>query len=103
MFSKSDFYCIDGFPTEGMPAVVVLPTPLRDGYIYQGLRPAVIVFNACCIAALIVLFPLDVLIELVAFIMTINMSLFLLAFLQLRRPSQPPARRDPSVEKYETS
>ena len=51
-----------------------------------------IVFNACCIAALIVLFPLDVLIELVAFIMTINMSLFLLAFLQLRR-AEPDAPR----------
>ena len=34
MFTKSDFYCIDGFPTEGMPGVVVLPTPLRDGYVY---------------------------------------------------------------------
>ena len=45
MFFKQDYYCIDGFPTEGMPAVVVLPTPLRDGYVYQGLKPAVIVFN----------------------------------------------------------
>ena len=45
MFAKSDFYCIDGFPTEGMPGVVVLPTPLRSGYVYQGLKPAVIVFN----------------------------------------------------------
>ena len=44
-FAKSDFYCIDGFPTEGMPGVVVLPAPLRSGYIYQGLKPAVIVFN----------------------------------------------------------
>lgn len=34
MFSKQDFYCIDGFPTEKMPAVVVLPAPLRDGYVY---------------------------------------------------------------------
>ena len=45
MFSKSDYYCIDGFPTEGMPGVVVLPAPTRAGYIYQGLKPAVIVFN----------------------------------------------------------
>jgi hypothetical protein len=44
-FAKSDYYCIDGFPTEGMPGVVVLPAPLRSGYIYQGLKPAVIVFN----------------------------------------------------------
>lgn len=27
MYKKSDFYCIDGFPTEGMPGVVVLPAP----------------------------------------------------------------------------
>lgn len=45
MFTKQDFYCIDGFPTEKMPAVAVLPAPRRDGYIYQGLKPAVIVFN----------------------------------------------------------
>lgn len=45
MFSKSDFYCIDGFPTEGMPGVMVLPAPMRTGYVYQGLKPAVIVFN----------------------------------------------------------
>ena len=45
MFSKSDYYCIDGFPTEGMPGVVVLPAPTRAGYIYQGLKPAVIVLN----------------------------------------------------------
>jgi len=34
MFSKADFYCIDGFPTEGMPGVVVIPPPLRGGYVY---------------------------------------------------------------------
>ena len=28
-----------------MPAVVVLPQPLRGGYTYQGIKPAVIVFR----------------------------------------------------------
>jgi hypothetical protein len=75
-----------------------------------GQHPWIIVFNAACILALILLFPLDALIELVALIMTVslthprahapsrmhphapsrtpsqvNMSLFLLAFVQLRR------------------
>ena len=50
-----------------------------------GQLPWIIVFNAACILALILLFPLDMLIELVALIMTVNMSLFLLAFVQLRR------------------
>ena len=45
MFSKADYYCIDGFPTEGLPGVVVLPPPYRSGYVYQGLKPAVIVLN----------------------------------------------------------
>ena len=45
MYSKQDYYCIDGFPTEGMPGVVVLPPPYRAGYVYQGLKPAVIVLN----------------------------------------------------------
>lgn len=44
-FKKADYYCIDGFPTEGMPGVVVLPPPYRGNYIYQGLKPAVIVLN----------------------------------------------------------
>lgn len=29
MYSKSDYYCIDGFIKEGKPCVVVLPPPYR--------------------------------------------------------------------------
>jgi hypothetical protein len=29
MFNKNDYYCIDGFPKEGYPCVVVLPPPYR--------------------------------------------------------------------------
>ena len=45
LYKKNDYYCIDGFPTENMPCVIVLPTPMRQGYVYQGLKPSVIVFN----------------------------------------------------------
>lgn len=45
MYNKSDHYCIDGFPTEGNPCVVVLPPPFREGYVYQSIKPAVIVLN----------------------------------------------------------
>lgn len=42
---KSDYHCIDGFHTDNMPAVIVLPQPLRRGYTYQGIKPAVLVFT----------------------------------------------------------
>lgn len=45
MFNKSDYYCIDGFPQQGYPAVVVLPPPYRQGFVYQGIKPAVIVLS----------------------------------------------------------
>ena len=45
MFNKNDYYCIDGFPREGYPCVVVLPPPYRQGYVYQGIKPAVIVLS----------------------------------------------------------
>ena len=47
MYNKSDYYCIDGFPKEGLPCVVVLPPPFRQGYVYQGIKPAVIVLASC--------------------------------------------------------
>ncbi len=45
MYNKNDYYCIDGFPKEGYPCVVVLPPPFRSGYVYQGIKPAVIVLE----------------------------------------------------------
>jgi hypothetical protein len=45
MYHKQECYCIDGFPVERMPSIVILPAPKRSGYIYQALKPAVIVFN----------------------------------------------------------
>ena len=45
MYNKNDYYCIDGFPREGNPCVVVLPPPYRQGYVYQGIKPAVIVLD----------------------------------------------------------
>ena len=34
MYNKNDYYCIDGFPKEGLPCVVVMPPPYRQGYVY---------------------------------------------------------------------
>ena len=45
MYNKADYFCIDGFPKEGNPCVVVLPPPYRQGYVYQGIKPAVIVLS----------------------------------------------------------
>ena len=45
MYNKNDYYCIDGFPKEGLPCVVVMPPPFRQGYVYQGIKPAVIVLT----------------------------------------------------------
>ena len=36
-FKKADYYCIDGFPKENLPCVVILPSPMRAGYVYQGI------------------------------------------------------------------
>ena len=33
-FSKSGFYCIDGFPKDDLPCVVVLKPPMRGKYVY---------------------------------------------------------------------
>jgi hypothetical protein len=45
MYNKNDYYCIDGFPQEGHPCVVVLPPPYRQGYVYQGIKPAILPVN----------------------------------------------------------
>jgi len=29
-----DFYCVDGFPKDGLDCVVVIPAPMREQYLY---------------------------------------------------------------------
>lgn len=41
-FRKADMFCIDGFPKEDLPAVVVYPPPMKGKYVYQGIKPSVI-------------------------------------------------------------
>jgi hypothetical protein len=41
-FKKSEMFCIDGFPKEELPAVVVYPPPMKGKYVYQGIKPSVI-------------------------------------------------------------
>ena len=33
-FRKGDFYCVDGFPKENLPCVVVFPPPMRGNFVY---------------------------------------------------------------------
>jgi len=47
MYNKNDYYCIDGFPQDGDPCVVVLPPPFRQGFVYQGIKPAVLPVDNC--------------------------------------------------------
>ncbi len=42
-FSKSQHHCLDGFPKDGAPCAIVIPPPARQGRVYQGLRPAVVI------------------------------------------------------------
>ena len=44
-FNSKEFYCIDGFPKDGLQCVVVLPTPMRGQYVYQGIKPCVLIIN----------------------------------------------------------
>lgn len=41
-FKKQELFCIDGFPKEDLPAVVVYPPPMKGKYVYQGIKPSVI-------------------------------------------------------------
>ena len=44
-YYKSSHYCIDGFTKEKNGCVVVLPSPMRSGYVYQAIKPSVLVFE----------------------------------------------------------
>lgn len=33
-YKKTDYYCVDGFPKEDLPCVVVLPPPMRGKFVY---------------------------------------------------------------------
>lgn len=41
-FKKQNMFCIDGFPKEDLPAVVVYPPPMKGRFVYQGIKPSVI-------------------------------------------------------------
>lgn len=54
VFTKAeDFYCIDGFPKNSPPCVVVLPTVMRGNYPYQGLKPSVLIIATAPPSAII--------------------------------------------------
>ena len=41
-FKNKEYYCIDGFPKDEAACVVVIPPPRRSGYVYQGIKPAIV-------------------------------------------------------------
>jgi len=45
LFLKTDFYCLDGFPKEKNPCIVILPPPKWDKIAYMGIKPTVLVLE----------------------------------------------------------
>ncbi len=45
-FSKSQFQCLDGFPKDGAACAIVIPPPIRQGYVYQGIKAAVVIVKS---------------------------------------------------------
>ncbi len=45
VFKTEDFYCIDGFPKNSLPCVVILPPAMRNNFAYQGLKPAILILS----------------------------------------------------------
>lgn len=46
VFDKPDeFYCIDGFPKNAPPCVVIVPPVMRNNHAYQGIKPAILVLT----------------------------------------------------------
>ncbi|CAG9317828.1 unnamed protein product [Blepharisma stoltei] len=40
-----EYYCIDGFPKNSPPCVIVVPAIMRGNFAYQGIKPAVLVIT----------------------------------------------------------
>ncbi|CAI2362971.1 unnamed protein product [Moneuplotes crassus] len=43
-FRKTEMFCIDGFPREGLSSVGMYPLPMKGKYVYQGIKPSVVKF-----------------------------------------------------------
>jgi hypothetical protein len=46
-YNKQEHYCVDGFPKEGLPCLIVLPSPSPAGctHAYMGIKPAVLIID----------------------------------------------------------
>ena len=42
-FKKKEYYCLDGFPKENNPCIIVMQPPKRDNYVFMGIKPSVLV------------------------------------------------------------
>ena len=45
-WEKNNFICIDGPQVENNPCIVIVPPPLlSSGYVYQGIKPGVLILE----------------------------------------------------------
>jgi len=44
-FIRSSYTCLDGFPKDGAACVIVIPAPMRQGHIYQGIKGSVVIIK----------------------------------------------------------
>eukprot|EP00826_Nyctotherus_ovalis_P035487 TRINITY_DN3053_c0_g1_i1.p1 TRINITY_DN3053_c0_g1~~TRINITY_DN3053_c0_g1_i1.p1 ORF type:complete len:562 (+),score=155.23 TRINITY_DN3053_c0_g1_i1:76-1761(+) len=42
-YVKGVYHCLDGFPKDGAACVVIVPSPAREGRVYQGIRSSVVI------------------------------------------------------------
>lgn len=44
-FKKNEYYCIDGFVKDKAPSIIVIPAVMRANFIYNGIKPAVLILG----------------------------------------------------------
>ena len=45
IYDKDKHHCLDGFPKNGNPCVIILDWPMWDNVAYMGIRPSVLVIS----------------------------------------------------------
>ena len=44
-FNQKKDYCLDGFAKQGLPSIILIGPPLRNGHIYMGIKNTVLTFE----------------------------------------------------------
>jgi len=47
-FKKSLHHCLDGFPKDGAMCTIIIPSPIREGKAYQGIKSSVVIIKEQC-------------------------------------------------------